>query len=129
MKCTDVQAALADRLDDLLEPVDADAVDTHLAVCAPCREARDRAARVRRALYEPWPVASAPVRLSKPAHRLRGLAAMLRYAAVFAAGVLVAQWVGTSAPEVPSSTVAPPIVEAPSIPPSENETRFPRRIR
>jgi hypothetical protein len=54
---------------------------------------------------------------------------------VFAAGVLVAQWVGMTRPETSASIDATPAVEAPSIPPSENADAgastfdFPRRIR
>jgi anti-sigma factor RsiW len=114
--CPEVRPLLADHLDGLLELADATRVEAHLATCTACA----RAAGTIRALATPWSVPDAPgdlpqraraafARLSPP--RARAVVA-LRYAATFAAGVLVTLLFVR--PEGTTPPVTPVVADAPA---------------
>ena len=133
MKCEDVRGLLPDRLDELLEPADEAALDEHVGACPACQAARRRAVTVREALYRPWAVPrAAPELATRIVRRHRRDAtrrtwAILRYAAVFAAGVLVARTFAAPQPASTSPATAPAPVTAPAI--ESPFSDYPLRIR
>lgn len=130
MRCDEVGRLLADRLDDLLEPESAGALDEHLAGCEACQEAMREAAAVRDALYRPWPIESTlPALVVRPRRggARRVTLALLRYAAVFVAGVLAARLLATAPPAETTPNAAPAPSTVPAI--ASPFTDYPRRIR
>lgn len=139
--CADIRALLADHLDGLLDEVEAARACEHLAGCATCAVEADRVRRVQAALTAPWDV-PAP----SPDLPLRALASArarasrfgcvagtaLRYAATFAAGVLVTLLVlraeGTPPVRAPVE-VAEPAPAPPPAPEPVAPSFSPRRIR
>jgi hypothetical protein len=96
MKCDDVKSLLADRLDDLLDAAETAEIDRHLEECEVCaegsRDLRGRLALLYRAdadLHPPPELRERILVAAMPRPRI-GLAVLLRYAAVFLAGVGVA---------------------------------------
>lgn len=84
-----------DRIDGLLEPAEAAAYDLHRAECPTCAAAHARAEATLARLYAPFaveaPAPDIPSRAQATLERRqrRPLAQLVRYAASFAAGVLV----------------------------------------
>jgi len=114
MNCDEIRELTPDRLDALLDDERARAVDDHIASCAGCSAERASYGRFRAALYAPYPVpAHAPA-----AHRRGGAGAgLVRYAAAFAAGVLLTLVVqsarAAAPPPPPDRPVAEPVSETP----------------
>jgi anti-sigma factor RsiW len=136
--CPFPRERVADLLDGLLEPGEADAARAHLATCAACAAEAERLAARNARLYRPFAVAEPPADLAGRILARRGvrrrthLVRALCYAAAFAAGVLVtlAATAGraTSAPSPTTDVPAPPAAVAspiPYVPPPLT----PRRIR
>jgi anti-sigma factor RsiW len=148
-RCADVRALLHDHVDGLLEPADSALVEAHLATCPGCADEVERARRIHAAFTAPWDVpapspdlpllALAAARALKP-RAGRFVSVALRYAATFAAGVLVAFLVLRSEParsfEKPTEIASPvpaappaPAPQAEPVPESAAPTYSPRRIR
>jgi anti-sigma factor RsiW len=96
MRCDDVRSRLADRLDDLLDAAETAEIDRHLEECEVCaegsRDLRGRLALLYRAdadLHPPPELRERILVAAMPRPRI-GLGVLLRYAAVFLAGVGVA---------------------------------------
>ncbi len=137
MNCERVTAQLADLLDGLLDAAVAGEVRQHLEACGPCAARLDELSRLRTRIYTPELAPAPPADL---ADRIRRAAAprrstwpaLLRYAAVFLAGVGVALAFRAepTVVEVPVETVvrvAPSPEAAPVV--QITEPRVPRRIR
>ena len=137
MRCDDATALLADHLDGLLDAAETAEVERHLAACEDCaersRELRERLALLSRdeeTVLPPPQLRERILTAAMPGPGLR-LKSLLRYAAVFLAGVGVAFAVRPEPRviEVPVERVvmvraAPedsPVVE-------QTEPRVPRRI-
>ena len=139
MNCDEIRDLIADHLDDLLDAPIAATVDKHLAACPACEERAREVSVLRGILYEkdevgppppdlPWRVRAAASR------RRRGsrLMALVRYAAVFLAGVgatfAVRPEPGSGeTPTIPIVAEMPPVAGNDFEKPSE--PRVPRRIR
>jgi predicted anti-sigma-YlaC factor YlaD len=138
MRCDEVTDRLADRLDDLLDESDRRAVDDHLAACPGCAGRREEVAALCAFVYAPEEVAAPPVDLpdriaaAALAPRRRWVPVLLRYVAVFLAGVGVALAFRPE-PRVVVVTADPPAVssEVPAAPSVAelSRPRVPRRIR
>lgn len=101
LPCAEARAALADRLDDLLEPAQAERVDAHVAACADCAAGLAARAHAKSALEGAWSVEPpagdlaeralerfAASRVVSPGRRR--LALVLSHLVALAAGVLLA---------------------------------------
>ena len=130
MNCDHVRAALADRLDDLLDGEATREVDDHVASCPACAAEADRTRRLREALGRPWAVEAAPsdlprrIREAAVRHQTPWVGAVVRHGLAFAAGVLVTLAL-VHPPSNPDSApgAGQPVAEA-AVPPPP-----PRRIR
>lgn len=136
--CTAVRAVLADHLDDLLEADHAARVTQHLAACAGCGAAAQRAAQEKRLRETAWDVpalrrgVAEVVRASRGPGSAHAARRWLGHAAAFAAGVLatlVCRPAVTAPPELAASPAAPVTTAAPAPSPSEALVYAPRRIR
>lgn len=138
MRCEDVKSRLADRLDELLDAPETAEIDRHLEeceVCAECsRDLRGRLALLYRDdahLPPPPDLRERILAAAMPPPRI-GLPVLLRYAAVFLAGVGVALAVRPEPRviEVPVERVVM-VNAAPEESPvvKHDAPRVPRRIR
>ncbi len=157
LSCAEARAALSDRLDDLLEPAEAERVDAHVASCAACGAALAARAHVKSALEHAWAVEPATgdlaeralerfaaSRVMSPGRRRLALAAS--HLAALAAGVLLALTLipqgapgagvtPASSPPAPQSAVAqgneaePASPSSSAAPPAPPYLFAPRRIR
>jgi predicted anti-sigma-YlaC factor YlaD len=146
--CAEVRTLLADRLDGLLERADEERVDAHLAACLPCADHAERARARLATLHTPWEVPAAADDLPRRAREAfartasgrtplapgRAAFVLLRYAATFAAGVLVtllAAHPTAPAAQPPTIAAAPPVSPAPETPSpvAVDFSSTPRRIR
>lgn len=140
MRCHEALKLIPDRDDGLLQPGARAALDDHLRTCSACDQAAAEARSLRAVLFMPEDVGAPPTDLPariaaemrRTPERARAPRAWLfRYAAAFAAGVLVTLAVQGS-PEAPRAPVAEPgeqVVE--SIPETIKipAPRSPRRLR
>ena len=137
MRCDDIRDRLADRLDDLLDADEAAELDGHVSACGHCADRLREIERLREALYRPDPVAPPPDLEARilAAARTRPrpwLPALVRYAAVFLAGVGVTLLFRPEAEivEVPVERVVSQPAEGVEAPVAEvSKPRVPRRIR
>lgn len=142
LPCAAVRPLLTDRLDDLLEPAEAERVDAHVAGCADCAAALAARARAKSALEGAWAIEAAAGDLAERAlerfktlraapSRGRWLALVASHAAALAAGVLVA--LALNRPGAPGAVPTPassPSASAEPTPSSPSAFLFtPRRIR
>src|SRR5262245_28825157 len=116
--CETTRARLADLADGLLDAADAEAVEAHVAGCASCARALERARSLAAAIAAPWDVAepppdlldrvraaaaaASPSRDRGPRHAVpvaRWASVALRYGVAFAAGVVVALAVTRGRPD------------------------------
>ncbi len=140
MRCDEALKLIPDRDDGLLQPGARAALDEHLRTCSRCDQAAAEARALRTVLFRPedvgTPPADLPARIvtevQRPPQRARPRPVWLfRYAAAFAAGVLVTLAVqGSPAapaapPAEPSEQVVEPIPEMIKI----SAPRSPRRLR
>ena len=140
MRCDEALKLIPDRDDWLLQPGARAALDEHLRTCSGCDQAAAAARALRAVLFMPEDVGAPPADLAarivaevqRPPQRARApLAWLFRYAAVFAAGVLVTLAVQGS-PAAPGATVAEPgeqIVEPIPEMIKISAPRSPRRLR
>jgi len=137
MRCDDIRDKLADRLDDLLTADETADVDTHLSACAACAKALRELSELRDALYRPDPVAPPPeletrILAAARTRPRRWLPGLVRYAAVFLAGVGVTLLFPPE-PEILEVTVERAVAQvhaAIDAPVAEvSKPRVPRRIR
>jgi predicted anti-sigma-YlaC factor YlaD len=151
LSCAEARAALADRLDDLLEPAQAERVDAHVAACADCAAGLAARAHAKSALEGAWSVEApagdlaeralerfAASRALSPGRRRLALAAS--HLAALAAGVLLAFTLipqgapgavlpPTSPPSAPQVPAARSNEPEPASPPAPPYLFAPRRIR
>ncbi|MDJ0974720.1 MAG: zf-HC2 domain-containing protein [Planctomycetota bacterium] len=115
--CDRYQSQLPDHLDALLSTEDAETLEVHLESCAACRAAQMRAVALRDALYRPYDVDPLPdalrarIELAATQSRPARPVLLLRYAASFAAGVLVTLALTTGRADAVSSS---PSVDEPT---------------
>jgi len=132
MNCHEILPLLADLLDDLLEPGDAEKARRHAAACPACAAELDRARARRERLLRPYYVPPPPPDLAAEAWnawraaRRRRFPAILRYAAAFLLGVVATLAARPSPPAREGDRPpGPPALTVDS--PSDDAT--PRRIR
>ena len=142
LSCAAARPLLTDRLDDLLEPAEAERVDTHVAGCAVCAAALAARARAKSALEGAWAIEAAAGDLAERAlerfttlraapSRARRLGLVASHAAALAAGVLLAlAGNNLGAPRAVPTPASSPSASAEPTPASPSAFLFaPRRIR